>query len=238
VSDVDWPRVLVYVAAVVGVWLASGLLKAAGRLPCDVCRKVNHVLALAGGAVWLGWLPGSAAEASTYAACVLLLPCVVIACLFRNRIPFRYAVLANTRRSDTPHEVFYFWSSWVVTAAGLGGIQFVFGDVVITRTAALLVGIGDGIAEPVGRRLGKHRFRVPSLTRGTPAVRSLEGSAAVFAGCFLTLVVCFGPTTIPAAAGLALLLTIVEASSPHGFDNLTIPVVASACFRPLFGHVS
>lgn len=233
-SDIDWQRVLAFVAAVVAVWLLTGALKAAGRLPCDVARKVNHTLALAGGAAWFGWLPAPAAEASTYAACGLLLPLVGLTCLLRNRAPFRFAFLANTRRSDAPHEGLYFWTSWAVSMAGLAGVQFVLGDVVITRTAALLVGIGDGIAEPVGRRLGWHRFRVPSLVWGKPAMRSVEGSAAVFAGCFLTLVGCFGIDSAPAAAGLAFILMLVEAVSPHGLDNLTIPVASAALLRPLF----
>jgi phytol kinase len=232
-SDVDWSRVLAFVAVVVAVWLLTGALKAAGRLPCDVARKVNHALALAGGALWLGWLPAAEAAASTYAACGLLLPLVVLTCLFRDRPPFRFAFLANTRKSDAPYEAFYFWASWVVSMAGLAGVQYAFGDVVITRTAALLVGIGDGIAEPVGRRLGWHRFGVPSLVRGKPAVRSVEGCAAVFVGCFLTLVGCFGIGCAPIAAGLALVLMLVEAVSPHGLDNLTLPVASAALLRPL-----
>src|SRR5437764_5796923 len=232
-SHVDWPRVVAFVAAVVAGWVLCGALKSAGRLPCDVCRKVNHVLALAGGAVWFGWLPAATAEASVYAAFALLLPCVGVACRFRDRGPFRQMFLATTRRSDSPHEVLYFWASWVVSMAGLGGIQLAFGDIVVTRTAALLVGIGDGVAEPVGRRFGRHRFRVPTLTRGRPAFRSLEGCAAVFVGCFLTLVACFGTASIPAAAVLAAVLAAVEAVSPHGLDNLTLPVAAAVLLRPL-----
>ncbi|HJZ58099.1 MAG TPA: hypothetical protein VKE74_24370 [Gemmataceae bacterium] len=232
-SDIDWPRTLCFFAALVAGWLLSGTLKAAGWLPCDIARKANHVLALAGGALWFGWLAPASAEASTYAAFALVLPLVGLVCVLRDRPLFRFAFLANTRKSDAPHEAFYFWSSWLVSAAGLAGVQLLLGDVVITRTAALLVGIGDGIAEPVGRRLGRHRFRVPSLTRGKPAVRSLEGCAAVFAGCFLTLVGCFGVGSIPVAVGLALVLALVEAVSPHGLDNLTLPVASALLLRPL-----
>lgn len=243
-DHIDWPRVLAFVAAVVAVWVLTGALKGAGRLPCDVCRKVNHVFALAGGAVWFGWLPAATAEASVYAACALLLPCVGAACRSRDRGPFRMMFLANTRRSDAPHEAFYFWSSWVVSMAGLAIIQIAWGDIVVTRTAGLLVGIGDGVAEPVGRRLGRHRFRVPTLTRGRPAFRSLEGCAAVFVGCSLTLVACFGTSSIAAVLLLAAVLTAVEALSPHGLDNFTIPVAAALLLRPLLaagclaGHVS
>jgi dolichol kinase len=226
-SKLDCPRILEFVAVVVSVWLLTGALKVVGRLSCDIARKVNHALALAGGAIWFGWLPAASAEASGYAACGLLLVLVGLTCVFRDRTPFRLAFLANTRKSDSPHEGLYFWSSWFVSMAGLAGVQFVFGDIVITRTAALLVGIGDGIAEPVGRRWGRHRFQVLSLTRGKLATRSAEGCVAVFASCFLTLLGCFGPMSAPAAATIALVVTLVEAVSPHGLDNLTIPVASA-----------
>jgi dolichol kinase len=233
VDDIDWARVGSFVLAVVATWLVTGALKAANRLPCDVARKVNHVLALAGGAAWLGWLPEAKARASICAAAVVLVGLVAVVCAFRRRALVRWAFLANTRRTDAPHEAFYFWSSWVISAGGLVGVHFLFGDVIVTRTAALLVGIGDGIAEPIGRRIGRHKYRVRSLT-GTVAVRSLEGSAAVFVGCLAVLLACFGSGTLVAAALLALLLTVVEAVSPHGLDNLTIPVVAAFCLRPMF----
>jgi phytol kinase len=222
-----------FVLVVVAVWLVTGGLKAAGRLPCDIARKINHVMALAGAAVWFGWLPETQARASVYLVCGILLALVILVCAFRDRVPFRYAFLANTRRSDFPHEAFYFWSSWLVSITGLLVMDLLLCDIVATRTAALLVGIGDAVGEPIGRRWGKHRYRVPTLTAGQRAERSLEGSAAVFAGCFLTLLFCFGTSVIVAVVALAAVLTIVEAVSPHGLDNLTIPVVSALCLHQM-----
>jgi phytol kinase len=232
VDEIDWVRVGSFVLAVVAFWLVTGALKDANRLPCDIARKINHVLALAGGALWFGWMPEAQARASICAVAAILVALVVVVCAFRTRLPFRWAFLANTRRSDVPHEAFYFWSSWVISAGGLVGIHLVLGDMAVTRTAALLVGVGDGVAEPIGRRIGRHTYRVRSLTGGT-ATRSLEGSAAVFVGCLAVLLACFGLSVIGAAVLLALLLTVVEAISPHGLDNLTIPVVAALCLRPM-----
>jgi phytol kinase len=233
---IDWPRVFWLVGAVTSGWLVSGILKARGYLPCDIARKVNHVIAFAGGAVGFGWLPQEIARPSAYVLCVLLLGLVGAACILRDRAPFRYAFLANTRKVDAPHEAFYFWSSWVVSMAGLVAIDQLFADMVVTRTSALLVGIGDGLAEPVGRRLGRHRFRVPSLVRGKTTERSLEGSAAMAFGCFLTLLACFGPGVWAVAGGLALVLAAVEAVSPHGLDNLTLPLAASLLLQPMLSY--
>jgi len=228
VFEVDGIRIASFVGVAACLWLITGAMKAAGILPCDLARKTNHVFALAGGALWFGWLLQPVAENSTYVAAAILLALVAITCTFRNCLPFRFAFLANTRKSDAPYEAFYFWSSWLLSMAALAVVQLVVDDITITRTAALLVGIGDGIAEPIGRRLGWHKYRVPSLTIGTPAIRSWEGSASVFAGCFLTYLACFGWESVPSAAAIALLLTFVEAISPHGLDNLTIPVAAAA----------
>ena len=233
-NDIDWGRAGTFVLTVLTAWLATGALKAAGRMPCDVARKVNHVLALAGGALWFGWLPEREAWASGVAAAAVLVGLAVVVCAFRQRFPFRYAFQANTRRSDAPHEAFYFWSSWAITAGGLAGIHLAFEDLAVTRTAALLVGVGDGVAEPVGRRLGRHTYRVPSPAGGR-AVRSVEGSVSVFLGCLAVLLACFGPGVLLAAVALSLVLTAVEAVSPHGLDNLTIPVVAACCLRPALG---
>ena len=63
-SDIDWPRVAVFATALVLIWLFSGSMKAAGNLPCDIARKINHICALAGGAIWFGWLPHPEARAS------------------------------------------------------------------------------------------------------------------------------------------------------------------------------
>ena len=56
---------------------------------------------------------------------------------------------------------------------------------------------------------------------------------AVAVGCFLTLVGCFGVGCAPTAAGLAFVLMLVEAVSPHGLDNLTLPIASAALLRPL-----
>src|SRR5439155_4332640 len=129
-----------------------GALKAAGQVPCDLARKANHISALAGGALWLGWLPRDAARASIFAACGFLLVLVLTVCAFRGRPVFRLAFAANTRESDAPHQGFYFWGSWLVSVVGLGGVELVWDDIVVTRTAALVVGFADGVAEPIGRR--------------------------------------------------------------------------------------
>ncbi len=89
---------------------------------------------------------------------------------------------------------------------------------------------GDALAAVVGRRFGKRRYTVAGSTR------SLEGSAAMF---FVSWVATLVPllllptqpiaplVAVMAAAVTALAATVVEAVSPWGIDNLTVPAVSA-----------
>jgi phytol kinase len=96
---------------------------------------------------------------------------------------------------------------------------------------------GDALAALVGQRFGRHHYRVWG------GQRSLEGSAALFIAAViamsLALALLPGSSLCPAAAPIeparalaAALLgagaaTLAEASSPHGTDNLSVPLVAA-----------
>ncbi len=89
---------------------------------------------------------------------------------------------------------------------------------------------GDALAAIVGRRWGKHRFEVHGGTR------SLEGSATMLLVSWLTTLVplkLLAPeplswiTVIVAALATALNATAVEAFSPWGVDNLTVPAISA-----------
>jgi len=89
---------------------------------------------------------------------------------------------------------------------------------------------GDALAAVLGRQIGRRRYTVAGSTR------SLEGSAVMFlVGWVATVVslVLLTPVSMDlgAAAGIAavtaLVAAIVEAVSPWGIDNLTVPVVSA-----------
>jgi phytol kinase len=104
----------------------------------------------------------------------------------------------------------------------------------------LVAGWADAIAEPVGTKWGKHRYKVPSLF-GVKATRSLEGSLAVFLTGFAAVLFCGWILNLDAgrmlAAGLVCSLTaaVVEAVSHHGLDNLTVQVAVSAAAALILG---
>jgi dolichol kinase len=222
-------RVAAFVAAAATSWVVTGRLRRRGWLRQGDGRKISHIVVLVGGAFCFGWLPEREAVAQSAAAGIALMSLVGLVCLFRRRPVFADAFLGNTRESDARHEATFFWSSWLAGMLALLATQLVLGDVAVTRTAALLVGIADGIAEPVGRRIGRHRYPVPSLVRGRPCSRSIEGSAAVLLASFAVVVGCYwsGHASAPApllasAAVVSVILSVVEAISPHGLDDVTI----------------
>jgi phytol kinase len=88
---------------------------------------------------------------------------------------------------------------------------------------------GDALAAVIGRRIGKNHYTVAGSTR------SLEGSGVMFlAGWVTTLIplLLLGPASLSvgaavvAAAVTALGAAVVEAVSPWGIDNLTVPAIS------------
>lgn len=137
---------------------------------------------------------------------------------------------ALARPSDAPRRTLFILVPLLTTA--LGGV---LSNVIVPGFAFagyLVAGWGDAVAEPVGARWGRHRYRVPSLA-GVPATRSWEGSAAVLvvgalaaaAGCALAGFPPVSSVRIGVGAGIA--GALVEAVSNHGLDNLTVQVAAS-----------
>lgn len=232
----DWRRIGLFVAAVLVSWCVTGALRLRGELRAGDARKINHVLALAGVALWFGWLPTEVARGSAIVTGATLLVCVLVTCGLREYRPFRWGFAANTRPSDAPHEAAFFWSSWLVSMVAILIADLLFLDMRVTRTAALVVGLADGLAEPVGVRWGRHRYSVqwPGMRA---AVRSVEGSLCVLVTSFLVVLGCYWETegVVAGTVLIAVLLTVVEAASPHGWDNFTIPVAAAVGLHGLLG---
>jgi len=137
---------------------------------------------------------------------------------------------AMAREKDAPHRTAYIVTPYLATL--LGGL---FGAIYFAPYAIagfLVTGLGDAVGEPVGTRWGKHRYRVITAT-STVSYRSYEGSLAVLLASLLCLVIAVAMSgALPWSLSLlyvlpliALLCALVEAISPHGWDNFTMQVV-------------
>ncbi len=137
---------------------------------------------------------------------------------------------ALARPSDAPHRSLFVMVPLLTTALGGLAANLLFGPA--APIGYLVAGWGDAIAEPVGTRWGRHRYRVPSIG-GVRAWRSLEGSAAVLLvgalAAFFGLYLSGMPyhTALPVAGACGLAGAAVEAVSNHGLDNLTVQLAAA-----------
>ena len=96
---------------------------------------------------------------------------------------------------------------------------------------------GDAFAALIGQRFGARRFTILGQTR------SIEGTSAMFVfsllAVFLTLLFFAQPiaTSFVFALIVALIASIVEAFSPFGIDNLTVPLSSAIVLVVLNGVI-
>lgn len=123
--------------------------------------------------------------------------------------------------------VLYVVAYAVLTLAGLCLGGFAAG------AALLSLSLGDGIGGAVGRRFGRHRYRVPGGKEKT-----VEGSLAVAVAAAAGVAIAawrFGAHPGAAhVAGLAAIAAMAEALSPRGSDNVVVPAAVWSAAR-LFG---
>lgn len=87
----------------------------------------------------------------------------------------------------------------------------------------LINGFGDGLAEPIGVRFGKHKYQTNALFTKRKYERSLEGSACVLVTS-IVVVMLFSDLFSPIQLFVALIafpniMTLAEAKAPHSWDN-------------------
>merc|ERR1719424_746652 len=87
-----------------------------------------------------------------------------------------------------------------------------------------ITGLGDGLAEPVGIYLGRHKYFCSSLGGTRKYRRSLEGSACVFLSGLIFTTCWYNYFTTAWEYWLVMLIlpplmTYAEAKSPHTMDT-------------------
>ncbi len=203
------------------LWLA-GQLKRNG-IRTGYTRKVFHFL-IFGTVAALQWRLGTPAVCLFGGMCTI----VIFFAVWRGTGNLLYEAIA--REKDKPHQTFFVVVPYATTLVGGLVTNILFGPVAIA--GYLVTGLGDAIAEPVGTRFGRHPYRVPSLSL-VSATRSLEGSTSVFFMSAAALMIAsvisprivFSPLGLVKIIVIALVCTIAEAVSPHGWDNATLQII-------------
>ena len=147
--------------------------------------------------------------------------------------------LSIDRPEDRPHTL---W--WLFTQVLAGYMIFIpaviffalNGLVGLIWIPLLIICFGDGLAEPVGVRFGRHKYEAYALFFRKKYVRSLEGSACVFVVSIIVVAVFHSAFTqiefITALFVMPVLMTLVEAFSPHTWDT---PTLMLAGYGALYG---
>jgi dolichol kinase len=99
---------------------------------------------------------------------------------------------------------------------------------------------GDAAASLVGQKIGRHQFNIFSK-------KSLEGTTAMFTITLMSVTLSlllfsylcpFSLTTLLLVSlGVAALATVLEAITPKGLDNLTVPLISASAFLLLTGGI-
>ena len=227
---------LVYVLAV----LAASSLLARHGMGEEGTRKLVHV-ALGG---W--WVVAALFFTSPWWAAALPAAFIVVNALAWRKQ--KLAFMARGEGEDTPGTVYYAVSLTLIALFSFG-----LGAPYVGALGVFCMAFGDGLAAVLGRRLG--RRPLPGAGGG----KSLAGSAAMLGVSFVS---CAGvllaaaavdwegavPTFAPgaglapgvaaasvlAALGLAVAATVLEAASPEGLDNLSVPLGVTGLYAVLF----
>lgn len=157
---------------------------------------------------------------------------------FRKRYKlFAFAYVSWDRIEDRPYSMRYDQIEDILRFLIYLPFIVLFGKAsAIILIPNLVNQFGDGLAEPVGLRFGKHKYRTRAIWYNGKFwsgnfVRSIEGSAAVFGVTLLVLLFYSSFFTTPqyvvTLLVLPLVLTLAEAVSPHTGDG---PLIAlSGC---------
>jgi phytol kinase len=162
---------------------------------------------------------------------------------FRERSGIiRTMFLGFDRPEDRPHTLRWLSSQYIAAAVVIVPLVMYLASVHLEALAMiplLINGLGDGLAEPVGVRFGRHKYNVRALFSDTIYQRSLEGSLCVLFAGILSIAAFSHLFTFPqfmaAILTVPLATTFAEAYSPHTWDT---PFIYGAAGLLLIGIVT
>jgi len=210
------------VAYVLGLWVLRGGIRV------NYTRKILHFTLFFTPLVLYEWLPFPGGLHTAFlSGMVYLGTLALVSEPMRRRFPGLAVVFAAMDRpEDRPHTLRWLWTqglaTYVVLLAMLTALSH-YGKVPLIYITVLVAAIGDGLAEPVGVRFGRHTYTTRALFTDRRYTRSLEGSACVLASGFLAVYLLraqLEPQQLVAAFILIpLAMTLAEAWSPHTWDG-------------------
>jgi len=232
-----WLSEAIRTAALFGVAWLLGLWVRRGSIRVNYTRKILHFILFFVPPALVAFLPFEGGLLTvTLSSLVFLAGIAIMSEPFRSRIPFLDTVFAAfDRPEDRPYTLL--WLSTQIIASYLVLIPVLawlssYGRVQLILITVLVAGLGDGLAEPVGVRFGRHTYRTRALFTDRQYTRSLEGSACVFLSGILAVCLFRGQLDLVefllALALIPAAMTLAEAWSPHTWDGPFLYLVGGA----------
>ena len=212
------------------VMLSTGILARYFNIKVNYTRKINHFAIF-----FLPVFIDKQFNAETFTDFIYLAISALITTLsllaFYEPIrtffpPFQLMFDGFDRPEDRPHTLTWLWTQF---AAGFGVMLpmiWFFGQwnlESLVLIPILINVIGDGLAEPVGVKFGKHEYKTRAFFTNKTYVRTLEGSACVLITGFIAIAMHGEFFTdiqfVLAMLFVPILMTLTEAYSPHTWDT-------------------
>jgi len=226
-----WITILVTIFTLWILQYATGNLVFHKGIKVGYTRKINHF-----GLFFLPLYLDSVIPHDKSVEGYVLKSIIFISCLtiyirpIRTRVPLIARMfLSFDRPEDRPNTLL--WLSTQIAAGYLIIVPmlllFIYkGYENLIFIPILINGIGDGLAEPVGLRFGRLKYKTYALFSQNEYERSVEGSLCVFVTSIIIIVIMksyFSPTEyIFALITLPIVMTLTEAFSPHTWDTPTL----------------
>jgi dolichol kinase len=145
----------------------------------------------------------------------------------RNRIPFLKTCFASIDRpEDRPFTIIWLSTAFVVGYWVLLAMMewlSIYNAAHLIFITVFISTFGDGLAEPIGIRFGRHKYQTHALFTKKKYVRSIEGSACVALSAIAGIIAMYDYFTPSQLCAMLLLMpicmTLTEAKSPHTWDN-------------------
>ena len=129
------------------------------------------------------------------------------------------------RPEDRPYTLYWSYIQMALTKIVFFVFVVLFGDYMepaLLNIPMMVVIFGDGLAEPVGVRFGRHKYEVKAFFSSRKYVRSIEGSLCLFLSGIVALLAYAGYFSVFKLILLLVIfpitMTLIEAKSPHTVD--------------------
>jgi dolichol kinase len=211
-----------------GLAYLTGLWVQRANIKVNYTRKINHFVLFFLPHLLIRLNPFTPTVATTIVGATIgVLTLAIYVRPLRNQSPMVATMFASfDRPEDRPFTLFWLSTQIVVSYMVILCLMvFIMNEhhYDFVLIPILINGIGDGLAEPVGIRFGKHRYQTRALFTKKRYSRSLEGSACVFVTSVIAIVLyrpLFEPSQfIAALLIMPVVMTLAEAFSPHSWDS-------------------